>query len=301
MIRIHERLRIISKVQAKCAQADQHLAAAYISAVLLKAACWLLDASAHALTKLMATTMEKLQTHYEPAIAGSDQNIAAYSRNTLADLNPAPFSRTLENRYRMKRFMLFRQIITDVVKHKKQCRVLDIGGTVPYWLSYGSDLNLNEVDITIVNIQKDPGEYRGIKVEIGDACDLKAFGDLSFDVVHSNSVIEHVGRWQDMAQMAKEIRRLAPRYFVQTPYFWFPIEPHARFPLLHWMPEVWRYRIIMNRSCGYWQRQPDLGEAVKQVQSALLLDRRQVQYLFPDAVIVPEKVFGFTKSLMAIR
>ena len=125
---------------------------------------------------------------------------------------------------------------------------------------------------------------------------------LSFDVVHSNSVIEHVGRWDDMASMAREVRRLAPRYFVQTPYFWFPIGSLTRdFRCSTGCPSSWRYRILLKRTCGFWKQRLDVGEATKAVQSALLLDKRQLQFLFPDAQIVAEKFLGFTKSLVAIR
>jgi Methyltransferase domain len=205
------------------------------------------------------------------------------------------------NRFRTRRFRLFRQLVSETLAKRQRCSILDIGGTVSYWSTYGPELDPETVDITVVNIDADEGHFHGIKVIAADACDLKRFNDFSFDIVHSNSVIEHVGRWRNMERMASEVRRLAPKYFVQTPYFWFPIEPHARFPALHWMPEAWRYRILMNRSCGYWQQQKDLGGAMEAVQSAVLLDRRQMQYLFPDSAIVAERVFGLTKSLIAIH
>jgi hypothetical protein len=110
-----------------------------------------------------------------------------------------------------------------------------------------------------------------------------------------NSVIEHVGRWDDMAAFANEVRRPAPRYFVQTPYFWFPTEPHARTLFLHWMPESWRYRILVQRTLVC------VGEAMKWIQMAVLLDKRQLKHLFPDARTVAERFFGLTKSLYAIR
>jgi hypothetical protein len=207
----------------------------------------------------------------------------------------------LSNRFRAKRFRLFQEMLSQELEHKQRCKVLDVGGTPHYWRAFGNALDFSRVEITVVNVSSAKSDHDSIKVMLGDARNMCEFEDLSFDIVHSNSVIEHVGRWQDMADMAKEVRRLAPRYFVQTPYFWFPMEPHARVLALHWMPEVWRFRILMKRDCGFWQRRTDLGEAVKAIQSAVLLDNRQMQYLFPDAKIIHERVLGLTKSLIAVR
>ncbi len=205
------------------------------------------------------------------------------------------------NRFRAQRFRLFKEIVDEVLAKKNSCRVLDIGGTHEYWTSFGEQIDFGRVQISLVNLTVPKIDSSKIIALAGDARNLSQFEDFSFDIVHSNSVIEHVGRWADMMSMAKEVRRLAARYFIQTPYFWFPMEPHARFALFHWMPESWRYRIIMKRNCGFWQKQADIGAATSAIQSALLLDKRQFQFLFPDSRIVSERAFGLTKSLIAVR
>jgi hypothetical protein len=131
---------------------------------------------------------------------------------------------------------------------------------------------------------------------------MPELADNSFDVIHSNSVIEHVGQWSGMMSMASEIRRIAPNYFVQTPYYWFPIEPHARTPFLHWLAESLKFRIVMAHKCGpFWLKALNVDEAMRTIQSSSLLDRRMFSALFPDATIISERVFGMTKSLMAVR
>ena len=133
------------------------------------------------------------------------------------------------NQFRKNRFQMFKSLVADVIAKKNSCCILDIGGSLEYWRSFQAELDWSKVDVTLVNL--DAAELTkspGFKSIISDARNLSQFADDSFDIVHSNSVIEHVGRWNDMAAMAGEIRRLAPAYFVQTPYFWFPIEPHAR-------------------------------------------------------------------------
>jgi methyltransferase family protein len=209
--------------------------------------------------------------------------------------------KNLNTRFRVRRFGLFKAMIDQVLVNQRTCRIIDLGGTPSYWESLGSNLDWDRVTVCTWNVQPLESTHPRIECMIGDARDVARFADLSFDIVHSNSVIEHTGRWDDMAAMAREVRRLAPRYFVQTPYFWFPVEPHARFLFLHWMPESWRYRILLKRTCGFWRRCPDVGAATRAIQSAVLLDRRQMQFLFPDAHIVSERLIGVTKSLIAVR
>ena len=158
--------------------------------------------------------------------------------------------------------------------------------------------------ITLVNLEGDQsgavadGRFTSIA---GDACDLGQLGDFSFDLIYSNSVIEHVGRWQDQCKMAQEIRRLAPRYFVQTPNFWFPVEPHFRMPLIHWLPEPWRVAILMRHACGCYPRAQSCSQALRIFNDARLLDARAMAELFPDSVIERERFLGLTKSLIAVR
>jgi Methyltransferase domain len=207
------------------------------------------------------------------------------------------------NTFRQKRFAHVARIINGILAEKDTCHILDIGGTAGYWATYANGLQWTRLCITTVNVTYDDDtSHPDIAAMIGDGRDLgRLFEDQSFDLVHSNSVIEHVGKWNDMIAMSQEVRRVGRFYFVQAPYFWFPIEPHFRLPFFHWLPEPVRCQIVMRRAAGYFERQPDIGHAVSAVQSAVLPDRAQMQYLFPDATIIHEKWHGLTKSLMAIR
>ena len=202
----------------------------------------------------------------------------------------------LTNRFRQKRMQRFLEMVQPGAA--KPVRILDLGGTAPYWHALPGLYGRADVEITVVNLGDREFDDRNLRVRQGDARNLDQFADGSFDIVHSNSVIEHVGLWKDMRRMADEVRRLAPRYFVQTPNVWFPLEPHYRLPFVHWLPEQTRAAIIHGLD-----RYPSGGErdGILEVQKTFLLSARQMRALFPDAVIEKERFAGLTKSLIAVK
>jgi hypothetical protein len=207
------------------------------------------------------------------------------------------------NSYRRRRFAIFLELLEQVAAAKPAgapIRVLDIGGVKGYWEGLQDLWGHLPLDITIVNIGAEAAVDGRYRIEGGDACALP-HPDQSFDLIHSNSVIEHVGTWAQMAAMAREVARLAPRYFVQTPNFWFPFEPHYRTLFFHWWPETVRARMLMRKARGFHTKKASLHEAMEDVQSVALLSAAQMAALFPDATIRRETVFGFTKSLIAVR
>ncbi len=223
--------------------------------------------------------------------------------NLIYALQDAGNPNSLSSRFRRARARRVEGLIEAIFAERGQVDIVDLGGEPDYWsrLFEREFLETRKVRITLVNPQPfDPKDALFTAVT-GDACALPAFADLSFDLVHSNSVVEHVGDWPRMEAFAGEVRRLAPRYYVQTPYYWFPIEPHFSSPFFHWRSEQARARMLLKRRHGFAERARDLGEAMRDVQHARLLDKRQFRFLFPDARHIDERAAGLTKSLIAIR
>ena len=205
------------------------------------------------------------------------------------------------NRFRRKRFNLFMRHLIEVVGKDKTLRILDIGGVVAYWEGVRDLWSHLPVEITIVNIGVKESDSHPYFIRPGDGRDLHQYDDNYFDVVHSNSVIEHVGHWPEIQAMAKEIRRIAPHYFVQTPNFGFPVEPHFRTLFFHWYPEAVRAHMLMKKTRGFRTKEPSLDAAMRNIQSVNLLTVNQMRTLFPDGRIQLEKYFGLNKSITAIR
>lgn len=206
---------------------------------------------------------------------------------------------------RARRLAPLAKLISKVHSQKGEVSILDVGGRETYWMALPLKfLKENEVRITILNL---PSDLAGDDSEIfthaeGDACEMGRYPNDSFDIVHSNSVIEHVGDWSRIKAFANETRRLAPRLFVQTPYFWFPIEPHFIKLAHHWLPKSLRASMWMRFKMGERERADNIDEAMCQLDDEpYLLDMRMFKFLFPDCQIIRERILIFTKSMVAFR
>ena len=205
-------------------------------------------------------------------------------------------SHDLGNRFRQKRMAKFMELLKPVMDSGRTVRILDVGGTVGFWKALPGLYGHGQAEITLVNLDSEERDEANLRIRSGNACKLD-YDDMSFDVVHSNSVIEHVGHWPEMLQMAAEVRRLAPSYFIQTPNIWFPVEPHFKLPLVHWLPEPARLGLLARAG----KAPLDVSGATMAVQRISLLSAKQMNYLFPDSTLWRERVLGLTKSLVAIR
>ena len=136
----------------------------------------------------------------------------------------------------------------------------------------------------------------------GDACNLSPeLLDEHFDLVYSNSVIEHVGgHWRRLA-FAESVHRAADHHWIQTPYRYFPLEPHWLFPGFQFLPTVAQVTLSRRWSVGnrHSEGRPWTA-ALDDVLGVELLGRAAFRYYFPTSTVLEERILGITKSLIAV-
>jgi ubiquinone/menaquinone biosynthesis C-methylase UbiE len=211
----------------------------------------------------------------------------------LADYSAAG---SLRNRWRLRRFAIFRALFDRL---PKPVRVLDVGGTAEYWRVMEM-LDRSDVHITLLNVFPNEVTTPSVRALVGDARDLSQFQDRSFDIVFSNSVIEHVGNLEEQRRMANEIRRVGKNYIVQTPNRNFPIEAHVQLPLFQFLPITTRAWLHRNYALAAYPRAKDQAEAMQWAQEIQLLSKSELQHFFPEAKIVAERFVGLNKSYTAV-
>ncbi len=215
-------------------------------------------------------------------------------RKVLRSLADVQNERSLANRLRRKRFTLFTDLLETL---PGKVTLLDVGGQEQFWENMGMSQSL-DLEIAVLNIVPSGRTHPRIRSLTGDARNMPEFSDRQFDVVFSNSVIEHVGDLNDQLRMAEEVRRVGRRYFVQTPNRYFPVEPHFLFPLFGVLPMSWRTWLVQHFDLGWHHRVRDQDDARRVASSIRLLTRREITRLFPGGTIARERFLGITKSFI---
>jgi ubiquinone/menaquinone biosynthesis C-methylase UbiE len=187
-------------------------------------------------------------------------------------------------------------------KFEEPVQILDIGGRPQYWEMMLAGLTIDKpLHVTLLNMEVHSVNHPDLSAVVGDGRALPQYADKQFDIVFSNSTIEHAGTSTDQKRMADEVRRIGKAYCVQTPNRYFPIEAHFLFPFFQFLPLAVRAWLVNHFSLGWYGVIRDKAEALREVSSIRLLDREDMRSLFPDATIHEEKYFGLAKSFVAYR
>jgi len=182
----------------------------------------------------------------------------------------------------------------------EKTRILDVGGTPANWM-----LTDPRPQVTLLNTPR--GQERDVGGFIfvsGDGCQLP-FRDQSFEIVFSNSVIEHVGTHDRQQRFAREIQRVGKHYWVQTPNRGFPVEQHLLTPFVHWMPRKVQRALVTKWTLWDWVERPSPDRREFYIRHFLedirLLSESELAAMFPDSEILRERKLGLIKSLIAVR
>jgi Methyltransferase domain len=210
-------------------------------------------------------------------------------RNHLVD---APGS--LGERSRFRRWEWFQATFPGI----ESMSVIDLGGRVDAWLR----APVRPASVHVVNLEPSPEEIPAwIRTDQADACSLPSrISDSSYDLVFSNSVIEHLGGHAQRMRFADAVHKLASRHWVQTPYRYFPIEPHWLFPGFQFLPLAVRAEVSQRWPLAHTRSQSK-GEGIRAAVSVELLSRTEMAFYFPDSTVRFERLLGVVKSLIATK
>jgi hypothetical protein len=200
---------------------------------------------------------------------------------------------SLAERLRRRRWAILRQYVPDL----EDLRVVDLGGTAQWW----NNAPVVPRHVTVVNLHVTDAEPSKVRSIEGDALHAdELLSSEEFDLVFSNSLIEHLGGHAARRRFADVVYALADSYVIQTPYRYFPIEPHWMFPGFQFLPMAARSWLAPRWPLGHtqgWDAEP----AKSEVMSTELLSVAEMRSYFPDGEIVWERVVGLPKSMIVVK
>jgi hypothetical protein len=199
---------------------------------------------------------------------------------------------------RARRWEVFRSAFPDI----EDMSVLDLGGTAEAWRR----APVKPKAVVVLNLtEPGTGDDESVTPVEGDACNarqvLAAAGlPQSYDVVFSNSLLEHVGGHANRLAVATEIAALAPYHWVQTPNRHFPVEPHWLFPGMQFLPFRARAKVAEKWPLSHTPAR-SYEDARETVFWTELVSVSELRAYFPDSEIYKERMAGLTKSITAMR
>ncbi|MCH7401598.1 methyltransferase domain-containing protein [Belliella kenyensis] len=199
--------------------------------------------------------------------------------------------------FRSRRFFVFEKLIEQNFNRGSCIKILDVGGEEHFWKDKAF-LDKFQVEITLLNLEAKDVDHPNLKAIKGNATDLSEFETDTFDLVFSNSVIEHLYTFENQRKMANECMRVGKKFFIQTPNKYFPIEAHYALPFGQFLPRRLMFFLLTKTKISRMHRW-DQGFAKQYLEEIRLLSLADYKSLFPNATIYKEKFLGLSKSFVA--
>lgn len=139
-------------------------------------------------------------------------------------------------------------------------------------------------------------KYKNIRnVIIGDGKNTMLKNN-SFDIVHSNATIEHVGSFENQVSFVREMYRISKEsVFIQTPNRFFPLDFHTILPFIHWLPKKIHREFLKLIRLDFYSKEENLNlltiKELKKICEILSIKKYK---------ILKYKLFFFTSNLILI-
>lgn len=183
-----------------------------------------------------------------------------------------PFFEKYSQKSRKKKVEEFFHLMEPI----KSDTLLDVGGGVGHGFReiWNYFAKIIVVDINEKTMEAVRREVEHAELIVGNACDL-SLNDKSVDYVFSNALIEHISK-ERRYRFASEVQRVTRKgYFITTPNYYFPYEPHYKMPFWQYLPEG-----IKRESSKYFT----IGWCAKGNYKRIdLLSAEELRRLFPKA------------------
>lgn len=211
----------------------------------------------------------------------------------------------IRRRVRKRRACIFR----SYVPHQRPLKVIDIGGTVAFWKAWGITES-DQIQVTLINNHHIDVSSSGTESdlpfiinELSDANQIQVDRLKKFDLIFSNSFLEHLESRAQQAAMAEKIISSGVRYFIQIPNKRSIIDPHFPRPWVPFFacyPKPVQARLLTLGACGSGARSSTLEQARERIRYYNPLSVADMRRLFPDAVIRIERTVGIPLSVLVM-
>ena len=196
----------------------------------------------------------------------------------------------LHRKSREKKYRLFTQLLHP----DANMRILNVGASgtrtglsdqLEAWYEHRE--RITGGGISTADVEDYKNSYPEVQAVVFDGCSLP-FADKSFDIVYSNAVLEHLPGRKLVKRFAKEVQRVGKGWFVTTPNFWYPFDPHYHLPLVQLLPQNAQKQLVRK-----------LGKTPYDYLH--LFTRNELRALFPTSTVIRCRVTFYPETLIAYR